>query len=56
MEAAESADIVVLGMRVVDPTGYGRLIVDRKGQLEEIVECKDATPAQKQITLCNSAA
>jgi bifunctional UDP-N-acetylglucosamine pyrophosphorylase / glucosamine-1-phosphate N-acetyltransferase len=51
---AESAEIVVLGMRLADPTGYGRLVVDSSGQLEEIIECKDATPTQKQLTLCNS--
>ncbi|MDE3059975.1 MAG: bifunctional UDP-N-acetylglucosamine diphosphorylase/glucosamine-1-phosphate N-acetyltransferase GlmU [Pseudomonadota bacterium] len=52
--AMQSADVAVLGMRIADPTGYGRLIVDSSGQLEEIVECKDASPEQKGITLCNS--
>ncbi|MDX1974060.1 MAG: bifunctional UDP-N-acetylglucosamine diphosphorylase/glucosamine-1-phosphate N-acetyltransferase GlmU [Rickettsiales bacterium] len=54
LEAAESAQIVAVGMRVADPTGYGRLMVDASGQLEEIVEERDATPEQKKNTLCNS--
>jgi len=54
LEVAASAEVVVVGMRLADPTGYGRLIVDGNGQLEEIVECRDAAPEQKHITLCNS--
>jgi len=54
LRAMESADIVVLGMNVEDPTGYGRLIVDSSGQLEEIVECRDAKGEHKSVTLCNS--
>ena len=54
LEKTGQCDIAVLGMRVADPTGYGRLITDAAGRLEQIVECKDAIPAQKKITLCNS--
>lgn len=54
LNAAESADIVVLGMRMENPYGYGRLVVDGSGQLEEIIEERDATPEQKAINLCNS--
>jgi bifunctional UDP-N-acetylglucosamine pyrophosphorylase / glucosamine-1-phosphate N-acetyltransferase len=39
---------------VENPYGYGRLIVDGSGQLEEIIEERDATPEQKAINLCNS--
>lgn len=54
LAAAESADLVVLGMRLENPYGYGRLVVDGSGQLEEIIEERDATDAQKAINLCNS--
>jgi bifunctional UDP-N-acetylglucosamine pyrophosphorylase/glucosamine-1-phosphate N-acetyltransferase len=54
LETAQSAEIVVVGMRLPNPVGYGRLVVDKNGQLEEIVEERDATPEHKQITLCNS--
>jgi len=54
LEASQSADIVVIGMRLADPTGYGRLIVDKEGLVEEIIEERDATAEQKKINLCNS--
>jgi bifunctional UDP-N-acetylglucosamine pyrophosphorylase/glucosamine-1-phosphate N-acetyltransferase len=46
--------VVVLGMRPVDPTGYGRLISDAKGNLSAIVEHRDADETQRAIPLCNS--
>ena len=54
LDKATMCDIAVLGMRVENPTGYGRLITDKNGNLEAIVECKDANAAEKKITLCNS--
>lgn len=44
--------IIVSGMTPPNPTGYGRLIV-QGGTLIGIVEEKEATGQQKQITLCN---
>ncbi len=52
--AAQSADVVVLGMQLENPMGYGRLVVNKSGHLDAIVECKDASAEQKKITLCNS--
>ncbi|WP_161982806.1 bifunctional UDP-N-acetylglucosamine diphosphorylase/glucosamine-1-phosphate N-acetyltransferase GlmU [Candidatus Deianiraea vastatrix] len=47
-------DCVFLGFEVKDINQkYGRLITDGE-KLKEIVEYKDANPAQKAITLCNS--
>lgn len=48
------ADVVVLGFRPDDPAAYGRLVVDEAGQLQAIVEFKDATEDQRAINLCNS--
>ncbi len=49
------AAVVVLGMRVSDHDNkYGRLLVDAKGNLQRIVEYKDATSQQREIELCNS--
>ena len=45
--------VAVLGFRPADPTGYGRLIV-RDGALVAIREDKDASPAERAITLCNA--
>jgi bifunctional UDP-N-acetylglucosamine pyrophosphorylase / glucosamine-1-phosphate N-acetyltransferase len=49
---AEGADIVVMGFRAVDPTGYGRLI-ERDGTLLAIREHKDASKEERQIDFCN---
>jgi bifunctional UDP-N-acetylglucosamine pyrophosphorylase / glucosamine-1-phosphate N-acetyltransferase len=48
----DGAAVAVAGFRPADPTGYGRLVVE-KGQLAAIREEKDATPAERAITLCN---
>lgn len=47
------ADIVVVGFRPDDTTGYGRLITDN-GRLLAIREHKDATETERAIGLCNS--
>lgn len=51
--ARETHDVVVLGFEAADPGRYGRLVTDGDA-LQEIVEFKDATEAQRAITLCNS--
>ncbi len=53
MSAAEAADVVVLGFEAADPGRYGRLVMDGTS-LERIVEFKDASEAERAITLCNS--
>jgi bifunctional UDP-N-acetylglucosamine pyrophosphorylase/glucosamine-1-phosphate N-acetyltransferase len=47
------ADIVVVGFRPADTTGYGRLLTE-SGRLLAIREHKDATEAERQVGLCNS--
>ncbi|HRE45217.1 MAG TPA: bifunctional UDP-N-acetylglucosamine diphosphorylase/glucosamine-1-phosphate N-acetyltransferase GlmU, partial [Terricaulis sp.] len=51
---AASGGLVVLGFEAADPTGYGRLIEGQGGALERIVEHKDASEAERAVTLCNS--
>ena len=53
IEAREIHAIVILGFNAVDPGRYGRLIVIGD-QLDRIVEFKDATEAERAVTLCNS--
>ena len=50
---AEGYSIVCLGFRPQDPARYGRLIM-KDGNLERIVEYKDATDEEKAINFCNS--
>ncbi|MFO1183852.1 MAG: bifunctional UDP-N-acetylglucosamine diphosphorylase/glucosamine-1-phosphate N-acetyltransferase GlmU [Bauldia sp.] len=51
-ETAGGAAVAVLGFRAADPTGYGRLIVEA-GRLLAIREERDATAAERAVTLCN---
>ncbi len=56
VEMREQADaaVVVLTMEMEDPFGYGRIVRDGVGQVERIVEQKDANEAEASITECNS--
>lgn len=49
---ADGAQVVVLGFRSDDPTGYGRL-VEQQGELVSIREHKDASESERAITFCN---
>ena len=50
---APAAAIAAAAMRPADPGLYGRLVLDREGGLERIVEAKDASPEERTIGLCN---
>lgn len=51
----EAADaITVLTADLADPTGYGRVIRDATGQVQAIVEHKDADETQRAVTEINS--
>jgi bifunctional UDP-N-acetylglucosamine pyrophosphorylase/glucosamine-1-phosphate N-acetyltransferase len=55
LHAADAPKVVVLGFRPADPAAYGRVILTPgTDRIEKIVEYKDATPAQRAETLCNS--
>ena len=53
LAARGSHDVVVLGFEAADPGRYGRLVT-QGARLERIVEFKDASEAERAITLCNS--
>ncbi len=52
--AGTSAAATVLTARLVDPTGYGRIVRDVDGYVSAIVEHKDATSEQLSIDEINS--
>ena len=52
-ELAQGADVVALGFKAADPTGYGRLI-ERDGRLIAIREHKDASNEERGSLLCNA--
>ncbi len=45
--------VVVLGFEAANPGGYGRLKMNGDS-LEAIIEAKDCTPTERDITFCNS--
>src|SRR5579863_3546168 len=47
------ATLAVLGFRAADPSGYGRLLVE-SGRLTAIREQADASPAEREVLLCNA--
>jgi bifunctional UDP-N-acetylglucosamine pyrophosphorylase/glucosamine-1-phosphate N-acetyltransferase len=53
-ELAAGADLVVIGFEAENPSGYGRLLLDGDGKLIGIREEKEATEAERALTLCNS--
>ncbi|MEZ5754720.1 MAG: bifunctional UDP-N-acetylglucosamine diphosphorylase/glucosamine-1-phosphate N-acetyltransferase GlmU [Paracoccaceae bacterium] len=53
LDARRRHAVVVLGFHAADPGRYGRLIATGEA-LERIVEWKDATEAERAVTLCNS--
>lgn len=48
------AAVAVLGFTAADPTGYGRLLTAIDGDLLAIREHRDASEAERRVTLCNS--
>lgn len=56
LEAPERPGVVVLGFRPADPLAYGRLVLDSVGNLERIVEFKEASAEERAIGLCNAGA
>ncbi|WP_417601416.1 bifunctional UDP-N-acetylglucosamine diphosphorylase/glucosamine-1-phosphate N-acetyltransferase GlmU [Pararhodobacter oceanensis] len=53
LEARKDHAVVVLGFEAADPGRYGRLVMEGEA-LSRIVEFKDASEAERAITLCNS--
>ncbi|MGZ0143634.1 bifunctional UDP-N-acetylglucosamine diphosphorylase/glucosamine-1-phosphate N-acetyltransferase GlmU [Rhodococcus sp. D-46] len=52
--AAPAAAVTVLTSTAVDPTGYGRILRTTDGEVNAIVEEKEATDSQRSITEVNS--
>lgn len=53
-ELESGAAVGVLGFEAADPGAYGRLITADNGDLNAIVEAKEATPEQLDVAFCNS--
>ncbi|MEF9989363.1 MAG: bifunctional UDP-N-acetylglucosamine diphosphorylase/glucosamine-1-phosphate N-acetyltransferase GlmU [Christensenellaceae bacterium] len=55
VEASEGYDCIVLSAELENPYGYGRIVRDCNGNVQEIVEEKDATDKQRSIKEVNSS-
>jgi bifunctional UDP-N-acetylglucosamine pyrophosphorylase/glucosamine-1-phosphate N-acetyltransferase len=56
LQQESGAAIGMLTHFLEDPTGYGRVIRDARGDVVRIVEEKDATAAERAVRECNSGA
>src|SRR5258706_1318257 len=52
--AADAGALAVLSVNLDEARGYGRIVRNAEGQVEAIIEHKDATPEQLQIREVNS--
>jgi bifunctional UDP-N-acetylglucosamine pyrophosphorylase / glucosamine-1-phosphate N-acetyltransferase len=53
--AREQAAVTVLSFVAAEPAAYGRIVRDDEGRLRAIVEARDATPDELEITEVNSS-
>ena len=54
VEKCDVADLVLLSTKLVDPAGYGRIVRGSHGNIERIVEHKDATDSERRIDEVNT--
>jgi len=54
MRESSGSAVTVLTTHLPDPSGYGRIVRDRNGEVEQIVEEKDCTPDQRHIDEVNT--
>lgn len=54
LDAVDDRSIGLLTIKLQDPNGYGRIIRDASGQIEAIIEQKDANSAQLKVDEVNT--
>lgn len=54
VEALGHEGMALLTMRLDNPTGYGRILRDKRGEIVANIEHKDATPEQREIKEINA--
>ncbi len=50
LQASQGTQLALLTLQTTQPTGYGRIVRNAAGEVQAIVEEKDATPDQRAIT------
>ena len=51
---AQKSDLTLIATRLAKPSGYGRIVLDARGNLMRIVEESDASASEKRISLVNT--
>jgi bifunctional UDP-N-acetylglucosamine pyrophosphorylase/glucosamine-1-phosphate N-acetyltransferase len=54
LNGPDEPGVVVLASNQPDPAAYGRVITDGGDRIVKMVEYRDATEAERSVTLCNS--
>ena len=54
LKAQGRTGLAMLAFEAADPSAYGRVLRGRGGFLDRIVEYKDASQAERAVTLCNA--
>lgn len=54
LQESSGAAATLITTALNDPSGYGRVVVDDAGNVEAIIEHKDCTPAERDISVINS--
>ena len=54
IDARRGADLVLTAFESAAPGAYGRVITDETGDVRKIVEARDCSPVEAQVTLCNA--
>jgi bifunctional UDP-N-acetylglucosamine pyrophosphorylase / glucosamine-1-phosphate N-acetyltransferase len=54
LRRSSGAQVGIMSMHAPPPSGYGRIVRNAAGQVEAIVEERNATPEQFALTECNS--
>ena len=49
-----SSNLSIVAFNTNNPSGYGRIILNKNNKIEKIIEHKNANEIQKKINLCNS--
>jgi bifunctional UDP-N-acetylglucosamine pyrophosphorylase/glucosamine-1-phosphate N-acetyltransferase len=51
---ARGAGLAIVAFHAADPGAYGRVLLEKDGSLDRIVEFKDANDAERRTDLCNA--
>ena len=54
VDQARQGKLALLTVKLADPSGYGRIVRNEQGQVQRIVEEKDATPAERGLGEVNT--